>query len=638
MALKDLYNDPASFKYNSKNNKYDKDIRGGGYSGQPWQKATVPQTLDQLNSLTTEALSLDYPIRGGSYSELAARADFARLDAFLLSYPAGKAFLDKQKGLQFSNPLMESGRSGGDVNTRVYSDGRNLMTQVADSGTGFHYPQSGKTLNELTYDQNKYEYIVAHKPTQQNRLVTLYNLKINPEPPTTGDLSTTALNLGINTNIPGNLFFYSGGPSSVYGLGQTLIQRAKNSLGGFISTNEAPLFIGSNAKVNPITGDTVQNKRITDRSINIDTGINYNKLTGISSIFKIGGGDSIDNGITDQGNSIENLAQQSSPDFIRADQSTSQNNPSFQYTMGYNDLLASKGEDKSQAYRTSDFRQRVINPSKVNKRNYSSPNVNKTTRIGIGDPGARQTLGTDSQKTNPNSTYIDGLDRVNMKDVTGPVGSSSFFQPDTRDIIKFGFEVIQNDNPTNVRAVHLRAFLTGYSDNHSADWQSKRYAGRGENFYTYQGFDRQVSFSFKVAAQSKSEMQPLYRKLNYLLSTLYPDYNSAGFMRGNITKLTLGELFHRTPGILTSLNLTVDDNTPWEIAFKEGVAAGPGGQGVNEDEVMVEAPHIINVSATFIPILTVLPRTGLTTQNAVQTPILLASEDSKAKQFLGIIK
>jgi hypothetical protein len=634
MALKDLYNDPASFKYNSKNNKYDKDIRGGGYSGQPWQKATVPQTIDQLNSLTTEALSLDYPIRGGSYSELAARADFARLDAFLLSYPGGKAFLDKQKGLQFSNPLMESGRSGGDVNTRVYSDGRNLMTQVADSGTGFHYPQSGRTLNELTYDQNKYEYIVASKPTEQNRLVTLYNLKINPSPPTSG-VSTTALNLGINTNIPGNLFFYSGGASSLYGLGQTLIQKAKNSRGGFISTNEAPKFIGSNAITDVLTGDLIQSRRSTDRSSNEDTGLNYNKLTGLSSIFKLGG-KLPDNGITNGGNNIENKSQQSDPSFIRAEKSTESENPSFQYTMGYNDLLASRGEDKNQAYRTSDFRQRVISPKKVNKRNYSSPNVNKTSRIGIGNPGARQTLGTDLEKTNVNSPYIDGQDKVNMKDVTEPVGSSSFLKPDTRDIIKFGFEVIQNDNPSNIRAVHLRAFLTGYSDNHSADWQSKRYAGRGENFYTYQGFDRQVSFSFKVAAQSKQEMRPLYRKLNYLLSTLYPDYNSDGFMRGNITKLTLGELFHRTPGILTSLNLTVDDNTPWEIAFKEGTAAGPGGQGVNEDEEMVEAPHIINVSATFIPILTVLPRTGLTTQNAVQTPILLASEDSKAKKFLGI--
>jgi hypothetical protein len=52
--------------------------------------------------------------------------------------------------------------------------------------------------------------------------------------------------------------------------------------------------------------------------------------------------------------------------------------------MGYNDLLASKGEVKNEAYKTSDFRQRVINPSKVNKRNYDSSTVNKTRRIGIG--------------------------------------------------------------------------------------------------------------------------------------------------------------------------------------------------------------------------------------------------------------
>ena len=76
--------------------KYSKDIRGGGYSGQPFIKRSIPETRNQLNSLSTEALSLDYPIRGGSYEELAAREDFARIDRFLLSYPQGKAFLDKQ--------------------------------------------------------------------------------------------------------------------------------------------------------------------------------------------------------------------------------------------------------------------------------------------------------------------------------------------------------------------------------------------------------------------------------------------------------------------------------------------------------------------------------------------------------------
>ena len=130
MAIKDLYNDPDSFKYNSKGNKYTKDIRGGGSSGQPFIKAPVPDTIDQLNNLTTEALSLDYPIRGGSYEELAARTDFARIDRFLLSYPQGKAFLDKQAGLNLSNPLMESRQQGGRPNTMQYSDGRNLMKQT----------------------------------------------------------------------------------------------------------------------------------------------------------------------------------------------------------------------------------------------------------------------------------------------------------------------------------------------------------------------------------------------------------------------------------------------------------------------------------------------------------------------------
>ena len=55
-------------------------------------------------------------------------------------------------------------------------------------------------------------------------------------------------------------------------------------------------------------------------------------------------------------------------------------------------------------------------------------------------------------------------------------------------------------------------------------------------------------------------MRPLYEKLNFLLSTLYPDYApDTGFMRGKIVRLTIGDLFVRTPGILESLKLTVDD-------------------------------------------------------------------------------
>ena len=76
ITLLDLYSDPNSFQYQSKNLKYDKDIRGGGYSGQPFIKRVAPKNNDNLDTLPTEALSLDYPIRGGSYEELAAREDF----------------------------------------------------------------------------------------------------------------------------------------------------------------------------------------------------------------------------------------------------------------------------------------------------------------------------------------------------------------------------------------------------------------------------------------------------------------------------------------------------------------------------------------------------------------------------------
>jgi hypothetical protein len=279
LTIKDLNNDPNSFKFNSKNLKYSKDIRGGGYSGQPFVKRSIPKTTNQLNSLSTEALSLDYPIRGGSYEELAAREDFARIDRFLLSYPQGKAFLDKQKGLMFSNPQMESGRSGGIANTRAYSDGRNLMTQIAEGGTGFRHPNAGVTVQDLEFTQNKYEYIVSHKPKEQNRLVNLTTFKIDNK--VTGDDffgNTTARNLGINTFNDGELFFYTGGPGSVYGLGNTIIKRATNNLGVPINTQEAPTFIGSNF-TRDVKGNIIQARPITE--------INFSNLLGLSPTFNI---------------------------------------------------------------------------------------------------------------------------------------------------------------------------------------------------------------------------------------------------------------------------------------------------------------------------------------------------------------
>ena len=122
-------------------NQFSKDISGGGASGQPFIQRPIPsiddEIIGQYYSLTTQALSLDFPIRGGSYEEIASREDFARIDRFFLYYPQGKAFTDKYRALLRSNPKIETGREQGDSNTRIFPIGnqglgsRNMIEQIA---------------------------------------------------------------------------------------------------------------------------------------------------------------------------------------------------------------------------------------------------------------------------------------------------------------------------------------------------------------------------------------------------------------------------------------------------------------------------------------------------------------------------
>jgi hypothetical protein len=89
---------------------------------------------------------------------------------------------------------------------------------------------------------------------------------------------------------------------------------------------------------------------------------------------------------------------------------------------------------------------------------------------------------------------------------------------ETKDIIKFVFEAIENNNPSDSWAIFFRAYLAGFNDSHQASISSFKYIGRGEDFYTYQGVSRTIGFSFKIAVGSQQEQRPLYTKLNHLIS------------------------------------------------------------------------------------------------------------------------
>ena len=173
---------------------------------------------------------------------------------------------------------------------------------------------------------------------------------------------------------------------------------------------------------------------------------------------------------------------------------------------------------------------------------------------------------------------MEALDKINaqpMYESTGPNTSLA-----VNDFCKFRIAAINNDS-ANGGAVymHFRAFIDSFNDNYNATWDPIKYAGRGESLYNYAGFDRQISLAFTCMAQSKAELIPMYKKLNYLASTLAPDYNSAGFMRGNLVRLTLGGYLYEQPGFITSLTYDIPQEAPWEIAIN---AEGGGDSSVKE--------------------------------------------------------
>jgi len=271
-----------------------------------------------------------------------------------------------------------------------------------------------------------------------------------------------------------------------------------------------------------------------------------------------------------------------------------------------------------------DFRSQVASPSQRSKAwNFAEDSIQNKMKTGNpGDPRISRLNRTFTSYVQSTDVGIDRLNALMPFNVNE--GGSPFDNPDAKDIIKFAFEAISNDNPTKTTALVFRAFLSCISDNHSGEYNTFRYLGRGENFRTYQGFDRTVSFSFKIFAQSRPELRPMYEKLNYLTSQVYPDYSpTTSAMRAPIIKLTIGDYLYRTPGVLESINITIEDDTSWEIASLAGE---------KESRAVGELPHYLNVSVTFKPIMDILPRRA---QELNDIPALLANRnmiiDSEAK-------
>lgn len=179
------------------------------------------------------------------------------------------------------------------------------------------------------------------------------------------------------------------------------------------------------------------------------------------------------------------------------------------------------------------------------------------------------------------------IDKLNQLDVQPSENISEI----PKDFVPFRFEVINHKDPFNSNIIAFRAFLDSLGDNYNADFNSIKYNGRPETFYSYNSFDRKISLAFKIAAQTRHEMKPLYKKLNYLVAQTAPGY--AGLrMTTPYMRLTVGDWFNRVPGILNSVNLTWNTDYSWEIKLDPD----------DQDSEMLMLPHVLEVSVDFTPI------------------------------------
>ena len=229
---------------------------------------------------------------------------------------------------------------------------------------------------------------------------------------------------------------------------------------------------------------------------------------------------------------------------------------------------------------------------------YNSPTINKEQRVGLGNKGYWK---KPIDYTEPVQQSV--IDKLNATDVSFNqldgvgVGASS-----VRDLVKFRFEVLAPGKTP--RFLYFRALLENLDDSYTGRWADTNYVGRGDAVRTYEGFNRDVSLSFKIVATTRDEMKPLYKKMAYLASTTAPTYGEGGsFMKGTLVRLTVGSYLYEVAGTMNSVKYNWKENYPWEIAMQN--------PDLNIDDDQQELPQMMDCSINFTPIHDFVPQTGL---------------------------
>ena len=534
----------VSQRTNLKSLRYGQDRPGGGSSNQPYIKSKIPDNSSSLD----RSGGVDFLLRGGTLTPSRAAKDVSRLTKMFFDFksPNGVLFTAKQNVL--SRTGVKTQASGLLLNEGAYLPTSTIL-QAAGNAFGIHLNKQGlNPFRDTSPDNTTGSLFGLRDPLGLN--VYSQVVKSNQEKKDNRLVQLANWKLEINTNPN------SPGPN----------ENPISALNTYIQIGRSPSLSGEKGEILKYGG-------------------------GPGSILGVGK--------TTIRRPIDNYTN-AGLDFIK--------NPTFKgryYVLNSTQISnISTSKDNTQV---SDFRKDLLAQQLTGlKKNIlsKSPNykINRIEdRVNLGDPGRR-----DKNVSSYRQGLGEPLDKITAYSLysSRALGANTNkFDPKLNDLVKFRIGIIENDSPENKVYIHFRAFLDSMDDQYTAEWNDFRYMGRGEKFYRYNGFSRTINLSWTVAAQSKEELIPMYQKLNFLASSLTPDYSKYGYMRGNLATLTVGGYLYEQPGIITSINYSVPQESPWEI----GISDGP--DRVINDSTVKELPHIIKVTGfQFIPIHEFVPR------------------------------
>lgn len=142
-----------------------------------------------------------------------------------------------------------------------------------------------------------------------------------------------------------------------------------------------------------------------------------------------------------------------------------------------------------------------------------------------------------------------------------------------KTIEKGDFIPLYFEDLVNKKYIPFRAYLSGLSDQASAEWNSLRYLGRADEVSTYAGFTRTGSVEFMVYALSVEELHPMWQRINYMMGLTKPagytklgQNSSDSFIIPTMVKFNLGDLYKNQPVLITDVQVNIPTEGQWELS------------------------------------------------------------------------